>query len=244
MTIPRCGAHLWLAEPASSDEQLLVFESDLLSNQERGRAAKFVFGRDRRLYVFAHAFLRIVLSKYLDRPPRSIHFTANAHGRPELDWKSDNPPLRFNLAHTAGLTACVVSRSADCGVDAECIDRRIDYVQLAPAVLAAAEIEHLETLPPDAARRRFFEIWTLKEAYVKARGVGLAFPIRSISFPDFGIHPFCRFAGDGDNAAQWQFWSGIPSDKHCYAVALHTGIEQRTLDIFEATREMQEYCRR
>lgn len=182
--VPRVadGTLLCYADPARfSDEHVRQRLDSLLSVAERERMAQFRFERDQHLYRVAHALLRALLARELGRPPETFAFVHGERGRPELA----EPPgrrLRFNLSHTHGLVACGLCFDEDIGVDVEHIDRRVSLQELAQQVLAAAELEDFHAHREDPQRRRFFEFWTLKEAYLKAVGQGIGAPLRSISF--------------------------------------------------------------
>ena len=160
------GAHVWLAQPDATCVSDTSLDTDILSSEERQRASRFVFDHDRRLYLFAHHFLRVTLSRYLNELPSALRFITTAYGRPELDCDGSRSILRFSLSHTDGLVACVVTDNIDCGVDAECVDVRVDCDQLAPKVLALSEAEELARVPRERARARFFEIWTDRKSVV------------------------------------------------------------------------------
>jgi 4'-phosphopantetheinyl transferase len=119
-----------------------------------------------------------VLSFYGPLPPASWRFTRTAFGRPELD---PHFALRFSLANAPTLVACAVSRD-EVGVDVEPLARGEDVLRVAASVLSPREHEALRRLPPSAMADRALTLWTLKEAYVKARGLGLSMPVDALTF--------------------------------------------------------------
>src|SRR5262249_28670043 len=149
-------------------------------------------------------------------------FAADTHGKPFVQAPTTPPPLRFNLSHTDGLVACVVARGLDVGVDVEDVGRRCDVLGLARSCFAADEVAHLERLPAAARPDAFFDFWTLKEAYVKARGLGLALPLKEFAFElrDDG-QARARFTSAGEDPAHWQFARLRPTVRHRLAVAVH-----------------------
>jgi 4'-phosphopantetheinyl transferase len=181
----------------------------LLSEEERAIAARFVFERDRTLYLAAHAFLHATLTAYLGRNPL---FARDANGRPELSDRT----LRFNLSHTEGMVAVAVTREADVGVDVERI-RPVDDL-LAKAVFTA---EELHAWPGDA--RSFFERWTLKEAYVKARGRGLSIDLQSFGFAGD------RLVCSDDDANAWSSFTLAPTAAHRAAVVVRDAAARLTV---------------
>src|SRR6185295_18612851 len=120
---------------------------------------------------------RTTLSHYAAVDPTAWQFARNRRGRPEISGPLGVAPLRFNLSNTAGLIACLVTLGVDVGVDVEDTHRRGETVRIANRFFSASEVAALEALPPERQRQRFFEYWTLKESYIKARGMGLAIPL-------------------------------------------------------------------
>jgi 4'-phosphopantetheinyl transferase len=153
----------------------------LLSDDERARHARFRFERDQHSYLAAHALTRSVLAALAGVQPRELCFEAGEYGRPELSVPQLTPALRFNLSHTAGLVACAVTLDEAVGIDVERMSRRVEIDQLARSVFSDAERAELAELAGEAKRLRFFQLWTLKESYIKAVGRGLSLPLRSIS---------------------------------------------------------------
>jgi 4'-phosphopantetheinyl transferase len=163
--------HVWrvaLAQPPAGFARL----ADRLSPDERRRAARFRFERDRRRYQVAHGALRELLGAYLDDRPERLGFVEGTHGKPVLA-----PPhgaeLRFNLSHSGELALCAVSCRREVGVDLEQVRELADADALARRFFADAESKALAALPADERLAAFFRCWTRKEAYLKAVGAGL-----------------------------------------------------------------------
>lgn len=225
LSAPREEVHVWMAEldgelGAGLEEAYLR----LLDGGERERRGRFRFEKHRRQYLVSHALVRETLSRYASVAPEDWRFTTNEHGRPEvanpgLSW------LRFNLTHTDGLAACAVAREVDLGVDVEDLGRRGQTLEIAESFFAASEVEGLRALPAERQRLRFFELWTLKEAYIKARGAGLSLPLRKFAFtlalgapPSIETEPELR-----DEPELWRFASWRISERHQGAVAAKLG---------------------
>jgi 4'-phosphopantetheinyl transferase len=151
----------------------------LLSEAEQKQHARFRFDDDRHTYLVAHALVRTTLGGMLGVPPEQLDFEIGEHGKPELKHQAF-ADVRFNLSHTRGLVACGVTRIDDIGVDVEQIERKLEIDTLAGSVLSEDEQAALGPLTGSARRERFFRHWTLKEAYVKAIGRGIALPLRSL----------------------------------------------------------------
>lgn len=186
---------------------------------ECARADRFRFERDRITFVVAHALVRHTLSRIEPLEPAAWRFSPTAAGRPEV--ASPVSALRFNLSHTEGLVACAVTRTADVGVDVEYRPRRVEISRVAPGVLTAGECADLDARSPEDRRRRFFEYWTLKEAYLKAVGLGFGLSPRKLHFrPDAPRGPEVRFDGVDDRPGAWFFCLSDPTEHHQMALAV------------------------
>jgi 4'-phosphopantetheinyl transferase len=195
----------------------------LLSSEERARYLRFHFEHDRHSYLAAHALTRAVLAPLAGLPAPELQFEAAAHGRPELCQPAAGPRVRFNLSHTRGLVACAVALEHAVGVDVEHVERRTDIDQLAPAVFSERERAELGALSGAEKRARFFQLWTLKEAYIKAVGKGLSLPLRSITteLPASEQPRLCFAAPLSDDGKDWWLDVHAPRPSHMLAVALN-----------------------
>ncbi len=194
----------------------------LLSPDEHERMARLVFERDRRSFLITRALVRTMLSRYAPVRPAAWAFIENVHGRPEiLDRPRGVPDLRFNLSHTDGLIACAVTIGREVGVDVEHTRRRLTH-DVAGRFFAPREVTDLKALPADQQDTVFFDYWTLKEAYIKARGFGLALPLADFAFtlappsaPRITFEPSLE-----DDPATWQFVQDWPTPVHRLALAV------------------------
>ena len=143
----------------------------VLSPDEHKRLAGMSFESDRLDYLVAHAMLRVVLSRYSEASPHSWQFTKGPHGKPEL--LDNHSGIEFNLAHTRDLCAVIVTSGKPCGVDVEILTRTNNIEGIAWKTFSEPEIEFMG-LNQDIARHRFFQLWSLREAYLKALGVGMS----------------------------------------------------------------------
>ncbi len=203
-------ADLWVAAvPRAPLADVLPRVERLLSGEEVASAHRFVFERHQVLYAVSHAFLRSVLSQYLERAPREIQLVRDSRGRPELEDRA----LRFNLSHTEGLALVGVTAAADIGVDVEDTGRRLPDAALVQSVFTPDEIRDW-----NGSAGSFFARWTLKEAYLKARGFGLALDLQRFSFREG--HPSLSCSPEFDDPAAWQFHAFIPEPGFCAAAAM------------------------
>jgi 4'-phosphopantetheinyl transferase len=151
---------------------------EILDDQERSRAARFLAPDHRRRYVAAHAALRLVLGHYLDEDPRRLRFAQGTHGKPTLAHPSAHD-YRINLSHSAERALIAVARRRDVGVDIEVHRPEVDVYALAKYVLSPAERRAFAAVPAPDRRAAFFRAWTRKESFVKGIGEGLACPLAS-----------------------------------------------------------------
>lgn len=129
--------------------------------------------------------------------PQDWRFERSTLGRPEVDRPGWARGLHFNLSHTDGLVACVVARDARCGVDVERPLQALPVHRLAGAVLSDRERHDLADVPPAGRQELFLRYWTLKEAYLKAIGAGMRFPMTACEFEVGGSRPVLRSAAAG-----------------------------------------------
>ena len=174
---------LWFAAFADFDGlDAAATGADFLDAEERRRRDRFLFTRDRDSFALSHGLLRRILSSYLDVDPAAWRYSWNDWGKPRLAGPAAAASLHFNLSHTRGGALIGVSRSLEIGVDIEATQRDASCLDLADRYFSPGEVAALRQLPEVRQRDRFFELWTLKEAYIKARGMGLAIPLDQFSF--------------------------------------------------------------
>ena len=214
--------HVWTEIPAQtkSDPRVKADET-VISDSERERAERFHFEADYLAYVAAHALLRSALSLFSPVPPQDWRFERGPHGRPFVAREMNPTDIRFNISHTRTLVACAVARGFDCGIDVETIGRSRDPLSLAKYNFAHSEYRALKALRGAALDEHFTALWCLKEAYLKAEGVGLTAPLNRISFdidstPDGSIGYHLR---DTDDQPAWRFRLFRPTKTHFGALA-------------------------
>lgn len=214
---------LWLTfYDEIGDAALLDRLRQVLSGEERRQEARFRFADDRKRYRLTRALVRTVLSRYAELAPEAWTFTTNAYGRPAISGAHSALArnLQFNLSHTRGLIALAITRSGGVGVDVECLARYPVTRDLAEHCLAPAELADLARAPRDEYQTRFFEYWTLKESYVKARGMGLSIPLAQFGF-DRPRPCTVRLSAEPaiDTAPErWSFWQFRPEADYMLAV--------------------------
>lgn len=165
---------------------------------------------------------RTVLSRYAGVGPADWRFSRNAHGRPEIAGPPARSRLRFNLSGTRGMTACAVTLEAAAGIDVEDATRDRPSDGVADRYFSPLEARALRSLEPARRQARFYEYWTLKESYIKARGEGLAIPLNQFSFHlDEGSRIRVSFAPElEDEPSRWQFNLLRPTARHLLALGV------------------------
>ncbi len=217
--------HVWMCVPDSiTDPALLSVYTSMLSRDECERQQRFRFEKDRHAFLVSHALVRRVLSRYADIEPADWQFSRGKQGRPEILRSAGMPPLRFNLTHTRGLAACVVTQDIACGIDAERIIARGNPYAVAEKMFAARELADLKARDDEGFLDRFYVYWTLHEAYSKAQGVGLT---RSENRYAFIAEPTGQFTLEpGDvlqaGASDWCFEVSRPTAEHVVSVAFRS----------------------
>lgn len=216
-------AHLWYVLPeVVTDPALLQAYQELMTPEELAQQQRFRFARHRHEYLVTRALVRTVLSRYAPVEPRAWRFAKNAYGKPRIASPQNIPPLQFNLSNTAGLIVCLVALEREVGVDGEDMERPGETVEIADRFFSPTEVATLRALPAAAQRHRFFEYWTLKEAYIKARGMGLSLPLEQFSFHLAEGQPVCISFDPRleDDPLSWQFAQFRPTPRHMIAAAL------------------------
>ncbi|MFN2529798.1 MAG: 4'-phosphopantetheinyl transferase superfamily protein, partial [Pyrinomonadaceae bacterium] len=169
--------HVWrvdLNQPAAMIEHC----RELLSKDEQARANRFHFESDRQHFIVARGFLRAILASYLEISAQAIQFSYASHGKPELaNSYSHELPLNFNLAHSGSFALYGVTRMGEIGVDLEHIRSDFTGDDIARRFFSSNEVGCLTSLPADVRHEAFFNCWTRKEAFLKAKGTGLSLPL-------------------------------------------------------------------
>jgi 4'-phosphopantetheinyl transferase len=214
--------HLWLAFYDEIDDPALHARyRALMSRSERDQEPRFHFARDRRRYLVTRALVRTVLSRYADLAPAQWEFRTNPYGRPEIaNVGLRGGPIAFNLSHTHSLIILGVTRHRALGVDVENLQSRSVCLDIANHCFARTEVEALAQTPAEMRQERFFEFWTLKESYIKARGMGLSLPLQKFqfSFPAERRVHIDIDADLNDDPRRWCFWQFRPAAPYLAAV--------------------------
>ncbi len=169
--------HLWRATLKQTASEIQRFR-ETLSADEKTRAERFFFEKNREYFIIAHGVLRAILGGYLNRAPESLSFRHGSHGKPSLDGGT----IRFNMSHSHEIALYAVTRGREVGIDIERIRFDVEVAEVAERFFSRREAAMIRALPAEVQRQAFFNCWTRKEAYIKARGEGL-----SLSLDQFDV---------------------------------------------------------
>jgi 4'-phosphopantetheinyl transferase len=233
----------WSPIAPSYDAELEATCLELLGPAEVEQHARFLRDSDRNAYLIAHALMRLCLSKHSSVAPHTWVFSVDKYGRPEIAAPRMDPPLHFNISHTKGLVACAVTHIMEVGVDVEFHKTISDMLGLAESVFSVTETRALRSLPPAKRRDRFFTYWTLKEAYIKARGMGLSLPLDKFSFQvsdEGGPVSIAIEPEIADSPQGWHFRQMKPSDQHHLALAVRAPPGSRPIIRFNAVPDLEQ----
>ncbi len=194
------SVHLWTLALDPSPEAVETAYG-MLSADERERADRLARVPVRDRFVLARSGLRRLLAQYLDTDPATPSFSYTEHGKPYLE----DSDLSFNLSHSGDLAAYAVAAGRSVGVDVEFLGRRVSREQVAKRFFASEECAALESAAEGDRDRVFFSIWTLKEAYLKARGQGISVPLDGFAVRPEGANSLLlRQDGDPEAGERWK----------------------------------------
>ncbi|MDQ4075086.1 MAG: 4'-phosphopantetheinyl transferase superfamily protein [Chloroflexota bacterium] len=221
LLLGRDEVHVWRA---SLDLPLprVVELRRVLATEEMERADRFIFERDRRHFTVARGILRLLLGRYLGRAPDTLQFQYSAYGKPALAGRPERHNLHFNLSHSGSLVLYAVTRDREVGVDVEQSTRDVDHEQLARRFFSSIENAALGALPPHQRPEAFFHCWTRKEAYIKAIGEGLSFPLDQFDVSLVPSEP-ARLLGnrrDPEEVTRWSLRRLLPGPGYVAALVV------------------------
>ena len=224
LTLQTGEVHLWHTEIDQVPDSRASHYLEWLSAEELTRNQRFKFAAGRKNHAVARALVRTVLSRYYPkRCPDDWQFAIGEHGKPEIASGLAELPLRFNLSHSDKRVVCAVALDQPVGVDIEYTQRKNDVLSIADHYFSTSEVAALFALPKQQQEDRFFDYWTLKEAYMKADGQGISLGLGNFSFAiDKADNVAVAFAtAIDDDPARWQFrlFRHIPDHRLALAAA-------------------------
>lgn len=221
------GIAVWTVALDDIPSTLWPSLEELLSTSEKEQAARFKFDSHRHQYLAAHALKRLQLSTMMPQvKPHSWRFSLGNWGKPKVSGVN---ALNFNLSHSQGLVACAVSRSAELGLDVEFVAPQAP-MEIVSDCFTRHEQIWLENSPPSLKSSRFFRLWTLKEAVLKATGRGLSQSLQSFSF-DFDPLRISILDPSLSSPAQWHFSQHTLPSYHILAVAWRSNNDNLPIEV-------------
>ena len=220
MTLPISDVHLWLF-PLDADARTIAALATFLTPDEHERAARFRHADDVRRYRVARGALRALLAQYLELEPGTIRFEYGPHGKPALARDFARADLQFNLSHSGDVAFAAFFVRHPIGVDLEHGERTVDALALAGRYGSAQERAMLAALEPGTRSRRFIELWTCKEAWLKATGLGITAGLAGVDIKMSGERPrIARLPGGEGAVDHWSLALFEPAIGLIAAVAL------------------------
>ncbi|MEQ1968611.1 4'-phosphopantetheinyl transferase superfamily protein [Xenorhabdus nematophila] len=223
--------HLWFSYPQEINSPFLLSEYlAMLNEDEKIKYSSFKFERDRHQYLITRALVRCTLSHYEKNiTVGQWQFSSNQYGKPFVVTSLLTTPISFNISHTKGLIVLGLCSGCEIGIDAEKTSRKLKYLDIMDRFFSEQECRDLELLPPDFRTARFYDLWTLKEAYIKARGMGLFLPLDQFSFT-FTEDGIINIEDNEDNTV-WNFFQISAGKYHKIsgAVANMTGVNKNII---------------
>ncbi len=215
---PAAGeVHVWHVDLDAASES--PRPGDLLSPDEFERGYRLHFARDVRRFMLTRGALRRRLGSYLACPPEDITFAYGAHGKPSLASPAASD-LRFNVSHSGGRALLAFTASSEIGIDIERLTPVPDALDLAARFFALAEQMAMDAVDPDQRDRAFLRGWTCKEAFVKATGEGLGYPLDLFAVSLAPKAPARLLALEGADPREWSLVDFDPEEGFLAAVAV------------------------
>lgn len=215
--------HVWRV-PLNQNPTRVPELKEVLSPDERARAERFRCDKDRIQFIESRAALRLLLGQYLDISPTGLAFTKAAHGKPALANGHSESGLRFNLSRRDGLALVAVARNREIGVDVELIQAGLPIFEIANVSFSENELAELQSLPESQQAAGFYNCWTRKEAYVKARGEGFSFPLKQfdVSLTPGATAELLEVRGSNTEVDRWTMQE-LSADKGYVAALMFEG---------------------
>jgi 4'-phosphopantetheinyl transferase len=203
----------------------------ILSENERKRAERFLFKHHKMRFIASHGFLRNILSKYLNIKPSLIRFNYSKKGKPRVSSimnNANNTKIAFNMSHSENMALFGITKCSSVGIDIEYIRPIIDIDSLIKRFFTQNEYILINSLKKDEKLKKFFDIWTLKESYLKATGEGIAgLKNIEVSF-DIKSSPHILYKNKPLSSDSWKFTSFTPASGYTAAISLNTHKESMT----------------
>jgi 4'-phosphopantetheinyl transferase len=220
LTFPSDHIDVWRVELDAPEPPEQACRS-ILAPDEAVRASRFHFERDRKRYTAGRAVLRLLLGRYLKMPPGEIRFHYESNGKPELAAPHDSRGLRFNVSNSGGLALIAFGSGRAIGIDVEKVRQMPDLLDIARRFFSTHEVQALLAIDKGEREEAFFACWTRKEAFLKATGVGLSYPLAdfSVSVAPHAAAALLEIKGERDTTSRWFLTDVFPGAGYRGALA-------------------------
>lgn len=213
--------HVWCACLKLPMSQVRIL-NEMLDDDELKRALRYKFVKDYKRFIVSRGLLKIILSRYIHIDPGQICLRYNSFGKPMLNERIGRNYIHFNLSRTDDLALFAITKDRKIGVDVESINLDIEIEGIVERFFSSDEVTALRSLPVELRHKAFFQCWTCKEAFIKAKGKGLTIPLDSFSIslnpeksPDLVCSKFCA-----DEASRWSLYTFDLGINYCAGLAV------------------------
>ena len=220
LTLPDQVVHVWSLSLPLPDAMLQALASTL-SPDEHSRARRFLFAHDRQRFIAVRGALRLLLGRYAHIPPAQVRLDYGEYGKPALAQTLPNGRrLHFSVSHAGSIALLAFNCDHELGVDVEQLRPLPNADQVARSTFSSEESAAIQALPAHQQQEAFFTCWTRKEAYVKARGLGLSFPLDQFAVTLAPDEPprLLFVAGEPDEPSRWRFITFTPAPTYVAAL--------------------------
>ena len=214
--------HIWRAQLDMPEEQTWALEQ-ILAIDEHARATRFRFPKDRAHFIAARGILRTILGRYLAQNPSLLQFRYNQYGKPFLYDATEDSTLSFNVTHSHSMALYAITRKGrEVGIDLEYIRPERADLAIAERFFSHYEVKTLRAIPAPQQALAFFHCWTRKEAYIKARGLGLSLDLNlfDVSLTPGEPAEILNTREQGQEMADWSLQDLAPGPGYAAALAI------------------------
>lgn len=217
MTLLSNSVDIWSIDTAKFPDNLTPY-FQIISKEEQLRSQRFKFEKDQRLNILARSGLRVLAAQCLNCAPITIQMGYEEYGKP---YFLDYPELKFNVSHSGEMIVLAFIQQFELGVDVEYIKTDFEVMDIADNFFAHDEIQNLKEVEKELQFEAFYRCWTRKEAFIKAKGSGLSFPLADFSVSIGEKAKLLATRWDEDEKNEWSLSSFMPKNGYVGALAVH-----------------------
>jgi len=211
--------HIFYTQINSAKENVPVLKT-FLSGEEKRKVSGYIFEKDRITRIISRGVLRSILSRYLTIKPEDIVILSDEYGKPFLDKKINRQEIRFNLSHSGDFIIYAVTSGKNIGIDVEEITETGSIEDIIEHDFSNHEKTLFGSMPAELKTRAFFSCWTRKEAYIKALGSGLSYPLKKFSVSIDPDEKAVLLYDENEKASNWSLREICITREYAAAVAV------------------------